>query len=364
LTYYKNERIHGEHCDMPQEKQTKPVIGITIGDFNGIGPEIIIKTLMDNRICKFCTPVVFGSSKIFSRYKKILQIEGFQYQSLGENTPLNPKKANIMNCWEDNLDIKPGKVRQEAGRSAFLALQKSVEFLKSGQIEAVVTAPINKDNIQSPEFQYPGHTEFYTESFTKNVESLMLLVSDDLRVGTVTGHIPLRNIAESLTKEKIRQKLVILINTLKKDFGIQRPKVAVLGLNPHAGENGLLGKEEQDIIEPVLTELKKKGNLVFGPFPSDGFFGTASYQKYDAVLAMYHDQGLIPFKTLAFDTGVNFTAGLPIIRTSPDHGTAYGIAGRKKADESSFRAALFLACDIVKSRQEYQQLQKVEISTS
>ncbi len=332
--------------------QEKPVIGITIGDYNGIGPEIIMKTLLDNRVNKFCTPVIFGSTKIFAKYRKMLEMETFNYQSVGANTGINPKKINIVNCWEDNLEIHAGKIHQEAGRCAFLALQKSVEYLKSGDIQAVVTAPISKENIQSPDFPYPGHTEFYTDNFLKNADSLMLLVSEELRVGTVTGHISVQDIPLAISAEKIRQKTVILLNTLKKDFGIQRPKVAILGLNPHAGENGLLGKEEQEIIEPVIIELKKKGNLVFGPFAADGFFGTGSYQKYDAVLAMYHDQGLIPFKTLAFNTGVNYTAGLPIIRTSPDHGTAYNIAGRNKADESSFRAALFMACDIIQHREE------------
>lgn len=328
----------------------KPVIGVTIGDYNGIGPEIIMKTFSDNRISKFCTPIIFGSVKIFSKYRKILNIENFNYQSVNANTPIHYKKTNIVNCWDDNLEVRVGEIQQEAGRCAFLALQKSVEYIKNKSIDAVVTAPISKENIQSPDFKYPGHTEFYTDHFAQKGDGLMLLVSDQLRVGVVTTHIPLQDVATQISAQKIKQKLSILLQTLKVDFSIPKPKVAVLGLNPHAGENGLLGDQEQRIIHPVIQEFKKKGHLVFGTFPADGFFGTSSYQKYDAILAMYHDQGLIPFKTLAFNTGVNYTAGLPIIRTSPDHGTAYNIAGRNKGDESSFRAAVFLACDIVRNR--------------
>jgi 4-hydroxythreonine-4-phosphate dehydrogenase len=254
------------------------------------------------------------------------------------------------------LEIQPGKVTPEAGRCAYTALKAATEDLKKGSLDAIVTAPINKHNIQNEEFPYPGHTEYFAHEFAAE-ETVMMLVSGDLRVGVVTGHIPLAAIPAAVTKEKVISKLNALIKALKADFGINKPRIAVLGLNPHAGEDGLLGSEEQERIAPAVAEVRHKGNLIYGPFPADGFFGALQYKKYDAVLAMYHDQGLIPFKTLAFDDGVNYTAGLSVIRTSPDHGTAYNIAGRNQANEASMRAAIFLACDIVKQRKEMFSLQ-------
>jgi 4-hydroxythreonine-4-phosphate dehydrogenase len=331
--------------------QYKPLIGITLGDFNGIGPEVIIKMLSDNRILSICTPVVYGSVKILSKYRKLMRMEEYSYFSVKSLQQVNHRKVNVFNCWEEDLEIAPGKVTEEAGRGAYLALKQATEDLKAGLIEAVVTGPINKHNIQREEFNFAGHTEFFTQTFGAK-ESLMLLIGDKLRVGVVTGHIPLKAVSETITQELIIAKTQVLHEALKKDFGHVKPRIAVLGLNPHAGEEGLLGDEENNIIIPAIKEMKSKNMLVFGPYPADGFFGTMQHQKFDAVLAMYHDQGLVPFKTLAFENGVNYTAGLSAVRTSPDHGTAYNIAGKNQAEESSIREALYLACDIVKTRKE------------
>lgn len=326
-----------------------PVIGISIGDLNGIGPEVILKTLADPRILKICVPVVYGSLKVFSKYKKILEMEDINFHIGKSIDTINHKKVNLISCWEEDAEIEPGKVTLDAGKYAFISLKRATEDVIAQKLDAILTAPINKMNIQNQDFKFPGHTEYFTEKCGVS-ESLMLLVSGGLRVGIVTGHIPLSEVKNNITREKILTKVNILYKSLKGDFGISKPKIALLGLNPHAGEAGLLGKEEKDIMIPLIEELKNKGILIFGPFPADGFFGGHHYSKFDGVLGMYHDQGLIPFKTLAFDSGVNFTAGLPIIRTSPDHGTAYDIAGKNLANEGSFREALYLACDMVKSR--------------
>ena len=328
----------------------KPVIGITIGDINGIGPEVIIKCLSDNRMLKICTPVIYGSTKVLAYYKKALQVEDFNYSQAKAQEHIHPRKINVVNCWEDIVEINTGSVTPEAGKSAFQAIERACKDLETGIIDAVVTAPINKHNIQSENFRFPGHTEYFTTYFGAK-DSLMFLVSENLRVGVVTGHIPVHEISATITTELIIKKINIMARTLKSDFGILKPKIAVLGLNPHAGEEGLLGQEEIDIIKPAIEKCKEKGQLVFGPYPADGFFGTGQYTKADGILAMYHDQGLIPFKTLAFDSGINFTAGLSVVRTSPDHGTAYDIAGKNLASENSMREAVFLACDIVKNRQ-------------
>jgi 4-hydroxythreonine-4-phosphate dehydrogenase len=286
---------------------------------------------------------------VLTKYRKLLNLEDWTLHGVKSIDQISSKRTNVINCWHENLEIQPGKVTPEAGQNAFIALKTAVADLQNKHLDAIVTAPINKHNIQSEEFKFAGHTEYFTETFGAK-ESVMLLVSEGLRVGVVTGHIPLHAVKEAVTKEKIISKVLVLIHSLKHDFGIQKPKIALLGLNPHAGEEGLLGNEEQDVITPAIQELKQKGNLVFGPFPADGFFGTMNYKKYDAVLAMYHDQGLIPFKTIAFENGINYTAGLPIVRTSPDHGTAYNIAGKNMASESSMREAIYLACDIVNMR--------------
>ncbi|QHL86058.1 4-hydroxythreonine-4-phosphate dehydrogenase PdxA [Nibribacter ruber] len=327
----------------------KAKIGITIGDIAGIGPEVVLKTLADNRILHHCTPIIYGTGAAVNFYRKQLGLENFNFQIIPASDQALPRKVNVVNCLEEEITFTPGTPSAETGALARAALLKAAEDLKAGHIEAVVTAPIDKDNTQGEGFQFPGHTEFFTQYFDAP-ESLMFLVADKLRVATATGHIPVKEIAGRITPELLIRKLSILDSSLRKDFGIQKPKIAVLGLNPHAGENGLLGAEEAEIISPVIEQLKAKGNLVFGPFPADGFFGTRSYQKFDATLALYHDQGLIPFKTLAFERGVNFTAGLPVVRTSPDHGTAYNIAGQGKADETSLREALFTAIDILKAR--------------
>ncbi len=331
----------------------KPVIGITLGDFNGVGPEVTLKALSDSKILRICTPVLYGSLKVLSRYRKMMNLEEWTMHSVKSIDQIVHKKTNVINCWEENLDVQPGKVTPEAGRSAYIALKTATEDLKRGVLDGIVTAPINKNNIQNEEFPYPGHTEYFAYEFGA-AESVMLLVSNDLRVGVVTGHIPLAAVPAAITKEKIISKVRTLVESLKMDFGISKPRIAVLGLNPHAGEEGLLGSEEKEIIGPAVAELRHKGMLVYGPYPADGFFGALQYKKFDAVLAMYHDQGLIPFKTLAFDDGVNYTAGLSIVRTSPDHGTAYNIAGKSQANEASMRAAVFLACDIAKARKEVQ----------
>lgn len=328
-----------------------PIIGISLGDINGIGPEVIIKTLSDNRILKIATPVIFGSGKVISFYRKSLQLEEFNYHQLSLGEPYKMHHINVVNCWEENVAVDPGKASKEAGEYAYLSLKQATDDLLQGKLSALVTGPINKKTMQQESFNFPGHTEYLINRCAQ-AQGLMLMISENLRIGVVTGHIPLKDVANSVTEEGIREKLQILTNCLTQDFGINKPKIAVLGLNPHAGDQGLLGTEEQDLLEPLLIDLKKQGHLVFGPFPADGFFGSQQYHNYDAVLAMYHDQGLIPFKSLSFGTGVNYTAGLPVIRTSPDHGTAYALAGKNKADESSFRSALFAALDLVKNRQE------------
>jgi 4-hydroxythreonine-4-phosphate dehydrogenase len=332
------------------DTKNKIKIGISLGDFNGIGPEVILKTLADNRILNYCNPVIYGSGQIINKMRKNLGLEGFSFQQYQTAETLEAKRVNVINCWDEDYELTPGKPTPESGKAALRSLQAACQDLKSGWLDGLVTAPIDKDNIQAEDFKFPGHTEYLT-SFFDSPESLMFLVSDKLRVATVTGHIPLKDVVHKLTPELLIIKLNLLLGSLQKDFGIQKPRIAVLGLNPHAGEKGLLGKEEEEIILPALNQLKNKGHLIFGPYPADGFFGTGHHAQVDAVLAMYHDQGLIPFKTLAFETGVNFTAGLPIVRTSPDHGTAYDIAGKNLARETSFREALFLACDIIRKRQ-------------
>ena len=333
------------------------VIGISLGDYNGIGPEVILKALQNNRLQKICIPVIYGSMRILNRYKNLLDLKDWNLHGAQTIAQINPKQTNVITCWPDqNQDIQPGKVTAEAGQAAFACLQRAVDDLKDGKIAALVTAPINKSNIQSEEFAFPGHTEYLAQEFGVK-ENLMFLVSETLRVGVVTGHIPLGSVRQNITRDRITQKINLMMQSLKQDFGIEKPKIAVLGLNPHAGEEGLLGTDEQEIIKPLLTDLLNKGELVFGPYPADGFFGTKAYKKFDAVLAMYHDQGLIPFKAIAFEEGVNFTAGMPAVRTSPDHGTAYDIAGKDLADETSMLEAIYTAIDVARNRKEYLELE-------
>jgi 4-hydroxythreonine-4-phosphate dehydrogenase len=329
----------------------KPRIGITLGDVNGIGPEVVIKALADSRVLNMITPVVYGSTKAISFYKKQLNIEDLHYSQVRTKGQLSPKTINVVNCWEETLEIVPGKGSQLAGKAALIALKTACEELKEGSIDALVTAPIDKSTIHSDEFPFAGHTEFLTQYFGA-AESLMFMVSDTLRIGLVTEHIPIKDVAATITREKIEAKLLIMERALKKDFGIGKPKIAVLGLNPHAGDNGLIGQEDETTIKPAVADSRNKGRLTYGPFPADGFFASGAYTKYDAILAMYHDQGLLPFKTIAFEEGINFTAGLSIVRTSPDHGTAYSLAGKNQASELSMRMAIYRAADIFKSRNE------------
>lgn len=331
-------------------KNQKQVIAITLGDINGVGPEIVIKALSDPRMLNQVTPVIFGSSKTISYYRKLLKIDDFSVSYLKEGQEPNIKKVNLVECWDEIAEINLGEAKKDAGEKALKALDMACDFLEKGQVDAVVTAPINKATIQSDTFNFPGHTEYFGEKF--GGKPLMLMVADNLRIAVATGHVPIKEVSALITHERIEKSIKKLIKSLKKDFGISKPKIAVLGLNPHAGEDGLLGQEEIEVIKPAINQFKEKGELVFGPFPADGFFGSGSYKKYDGILAMYHDQGLVPFKSLSFGKGVNYTAGLSIIRTSPDHGTGYSITGKGEASETSMRSAIYLAADILKNREE------------
>jgi len=335
--------------------QNKIIVGITQGDVNGVGYEVILKTLMDNRIYEMCTPIVYGSPKVAAYHRKALNIENFSLNIIKNASEVNHRRANIINCNDENVRVELGKSTTMAGEAAFMALERAVNDLKSGVIDVLVTAPINKHNIQSKDFHFPGHTE-YLESKFDGSKSLMLMVSDVMKVGVVAGHIPISQVSEFVTKDKVLQNLRSLNQTLIEDYNIRKPKIAVFGLNPHAGDTGLLGKEEIEVIVPAMEEAKKEGIMAIGPYPADGFFGTDAFKKFDAILAMYHDQGLAPFKAISFNNGVNFTAGLPVIRTSPSHGTAFEIAGKNSASENSFRQALYLAIDAYKNRLSYAEL--------
>ena len=326
-------------------------VGITHGDFNGIGYEVILKALDDNRILELCTPIVYGSAKIAAYYRKGLELQGSQLTQIQEPSQARRDTCNIINVIGQEAHIEPGSSTTEAGQAAFAALERAVADLRSGAIDVLVTAPINKHNIQSDLFNFPGHTEYLETSIGEGARSLMILCNDRLRVALVTTHTPVAKVASEITQEKILEKLEILDRSLTQDFGIVKPRIAVLALNPHAGENGLLGEEEQNIITPAIQQAYAKKIMAFGPYAADGFFGNGLYAKFDGVLAMYHDQGLAPFKTLAMDSGVNFTAGLPYVRTSPDHGTGYDIAGKNNASEESMRNAIYTAIDIFRARE-------------
>jgi 4-hydroxythreonine-4-phosphate dehydrogenase len=336
---------------MSHKSIEKPRIGITMGDLNGIGPEVIIKALADSRLLTMVTPVVYGSTRVLSFYRKLMNLEEFNYSQVKSPGQFYPKSINVVNCWEDVIEIQPGQPSKTTARAALVSLRKTVEDYKAGFLDGMVTAPIDKNTIHADDFPFHGHTEYLTQIFNAT-ESLMLMVAKDLRVGLITEHVPLKEVSALITPERVELKIRLLEMSLKKDFNINKPKIAVLGLNPHAGDNGLLGEEEDKVIRPVVNDLKNKGKLIFGPFPADGFFASGQHVKYDAILATYHDQGLVPFKYMAFEDGVNFTAGLPVVRTSPDHGTAYNIAGKNLADENSMRQAIYQAADIIKLRQE------------
>jgi len=352
------------HKTLNKEENNRTVkIGITHGDFNGIGYEIIIKTLIDQRINEICTPIVYGSSKIASYHRKTLNILDFSFNLIKNADVANPKRPNIINCYNREVRIELGNSTEEAGNFAYLSLEAATEDLKNNNIDVIVTAPINKKNIQSDNFSFPGHTEYLAEKFNAD-DFLMLMISNKIRIGVITGHIPLKDVSSNLTPELISSKIRIMNESLKIDFGIRKPKIAVLGLNPHSGDDGVIGTEEKEIISPVIRKVFDEGIMVFGPFPADGFFGNSKYTEFDGILAMYHDQGMMPFKAMSFSDGVNFTAGLPIIRTSPSHGTAYDIAGKNLASPDSFRAAVFLACDIYRKRKEYKKLTKNPLKVS
>ncbi len=339
-----------------QNELQKPIIGFTCGDLNGIGIELIIKSLHDNRILEICTPVVFASNKVVNFYRKSLPEINFVFTSCKDFNRLNNKQVNVLNCWEEEVAINPGELNETGGKYALISLQQGVEALKKGQIHALVTAPIHKKNIQSNNFKHSGHTPYLKEFFGVN-DVVMLLVAENMKVGLVTEHVPIAEVAKHITKEKIISKLNIIKNSLQKDFGIDKPRIAVLGLNPHSGDEGLIGNEEEQIIKPAIKEAKQN-MMVFGPYSADAFFARGQHERFDAVLAMYHDQGLIPFKSMAIGEGINYTAGLPVVRTSPDHGTAFDIAGKGKADESSFLSAIYYAVDIIRVKNGYAEMRQ------
>ncbi len=334
------------------KSQKKIRVAITHGDFNGISYEVIIKALRDNRLLEMFTPVIFGLSKVLAFHRKNFNFHDFNYHIINHTGQINPNKINILNLTNDQIDIDFGKSKKEAGSYAIEALERAIDSINEARADVLVTAPLNKSNIVSDSFPFAGHTGYLADKF-KSSQVVMLMVYQNLRIGTVTGHIPLKDVPGTITEDKIASNLAVLERSLKRDFAIPKPKIAVLGLNPHAGDDGVIGDEDKHIIYPAILKAKKQGSLVYGPFPADGFFGSGEYTKYDAVLAMYHDQGLIPFKTLAAGHGVNFTAGLPIVRTSPSHGTAYNIAGKNIASADSMREAIYLAIDIYNNRRTF-----------
>lgn len=335
----------------------KVIVGITQGDGNGIGYEVIIKSLADSRILDGFTPVIYGSSKLFGFYKKTLHnIEQIDTNVISSAKDAHPKRVNIVNCLPENVYVEPGQPSADAASAAITSLERAVADLKAGLIDVLVTAPINKKSMSEQGFAHTGHTEYLEEAFEVD-DVAMFMVSDRLRVGVATEHIPLKDVPSALTEDSIVSKLQLMNASLKRDFGVRQPHIAVLSLNPHSGDGGLLGDEEQRVIIPAIEKAKSQGIDAFGPFSPDGFFGLGHYARFDATLAMYHDQGLAPFKAIAFDEGVNFTAGLPVVRTSPDHGTAYDMAGRDEADPRSMMSAIFTAIDIFRNRLAYDELQ-------
>ena len=337
------------------DKTDKIVVGISIGDLNGIGIEVILKAFQDKRMLEFCTPVLFGATKVVSYHKKALNLE-VPVHGITNIDQINPNKINILNIWKEEVKIDLGKATKESGTYAAKSLEAATNHLKENKVDVLITAPINKENIQSDSFNYPGHTE-YLEANLEG-KSLMILLTDELRIGLITGHIPIAKVAETITPELIKEKVDTMHESLKRDFGIVKPKIAVLSLNPHCGDNGVIGKEDDEIIKPTVQEIATSGKLVFGPYAADGFFGSKTYKQFDGVLATYHDQGLAPFKALSFGKGVNFTAGLNHVRTSPDHGTGYDIAGKNLANSSSFTEALFTALQVFNCRNDYKEITK------
>ncbi|HLP96391.1 MAG TPA: 4-hydroxythreonine-4-phosphate dehydrogenase PdxA [Saprospiraceae bacterium] len=327
-------------------------IGISCGDINGIGLEVILKSIGLKNLGKKFKTVVYGSSKVIAYHKNIITEENLQFHTINNANEALEDKINVINCWTENVNITLGKPDKVGGQCAQQALERAVKDLNTGEIDALVTAPVNKKAMQMAGFPFVGHTEYITNAF-KVKDSLMLMVSDSLRVGLVTNHLPIKEVAAAITRERVLRKILIMAETLRIDFNIEKPTIAVLGLNPHAGDEGAIGEEDDKIVRPAIEDAKAKGILAFGPYPADGFFGSGQYHKFDGILAMYHDQGLVPFKALSFGAGVNYTAGLPAVRTSPDHGTAYDIAGKGEADETSMIKAIYLSAEIVRNRNEY-----------
>lgn len=342
------------------EYMSKLKIGITMGDINGISTEVIIKALSDERILDHFIPIIYGSSKVVSYYKNIVGAD-IQYSSISQASSSHHNRINVLNCWEEQAEITMGKATESGGKFAHIALDRAVRDYKQHEIDAIVTAPINKYAMQKSGFGFPGHTEFLDDQF-KSGNSLMMMVSREMRIALVTNHVPIKDVASKITKELVTKKLNTLHQSLVEDFGIEKPTIAVLGLNPHAGDDGSIGNEDENIVKPVIIEAKKSGKNIMGPYPADGFFASATQKKFDAILAMYHDQGLIPFKALSFGDGVNYTSGLPLVRTSPDHGTAYDIVGKNLADPSSLRTAIFAALDITRCRKDYQEARENSLS--
>jgi 4-hydroxythreonine-4-phosphate dehydrogenase len=331
-----------------------PIIGISQGDINGIGLEVIMKTFADPAMLEICTPVLYSSAKTIAFHKKTLSLENFNYNTITSSDGITHRKFNLANIYSEEVNIEMGKLTETGGIYAVKSFIAACESLSKGKIDALVTAPINKQNTHTESFPYTGHTAYLDERFGKG-NAIMMLVAEDLKVALCTDHLPLAAVAEAITQERMLKKLKSLAASLKQDFNISKPRMAVLGLNPHAGDSGAIGGEEEKVIIPAIKAAVKDGMLVYGPYPADGFFGSMTFKKFDAVLAMYHDQGLIPFKYMAFASGVNYTAGLPVIRTSPDHGTAFDIAGKNMASEESFRNAVYLACDLIRTRKNYNQ---------
>jgi len=342
------------------KKAENIIVGISIGDLNGIGSEVILKTFEDTRMLELCTPVIFANVKILSfirkNFESIIPLHG-----IDKLDQIVIGKVNVFNLWREGIDLNLGTNDEKIGEYAIKSFVAATKALKEGEIDVLVTAPINKYNIQSEDFKFPGHTDYLNQELEG--DALMLMVQDNLRVGLLTDHIPINEVASHLTEELIFKKIETINKTLIQDFSINKPKIAVLGLNPHCGDGGVIGNEDDAILKPALKKIFKKGTLVFGPFAADGFFGSNQYEKYDAIIATYHDQGLIPFKTLSFGNGVNYTAGLNKIRTSPDHGTAYDIAGKNKADYNSFKEAVYLAIDIYKARNQYAEISEKPLKT-
>lgn len=338
-----------------QETTNKPIIGISIGDMNGIGIEVILKTFADERMFDLCIPIVYGASKAISYHRNVYGMNDFEYKTIRYADRCEEGTLNVINCWEEQVTLSLGKSDEQQGIYSYRALEAVAKDLQQGKVDSVVTAPINKYHISLVEPDFKGQTEFFAQQFGVN-NSLMMLVSDVMKMALVTNHVPVSKIADNITNELVYSKIHLLNESLVRDFMLDRPKIAVLALNPHAGDEGLIGREDDDIIRPVVKYANEQGILVYGPYAADGFFGTRLHQKFDGILAMYHDQGLIPFKALSFGQGVNFTAGLPIVRTSPDHGTAYDIAGKFIAEHESFRKAIFMAIDVARNRKEYDEM--------